>query len=477
MDAATAAVHGENAERRLRLATSALEAGRPELAREAIGRARAAGDASVLLDLAAGRAALVGGDGAAAEAAARSVLAGPADVDARLGALELLGRAQDFRGERDAAIATWTRQAAEAAAAGRTQAQLRAVVQLGKVELYAGQPPVRLHEAVELARAAGALVELSWAQENLAIALALQGDRPACLAVLAEAIPRARRLRLDQLAYLLMVEGATRSFVEEGAEAILDDADARLPTDDLRLHTAGVRGDIALRDGRYDDAVHWLRTCAEIVRTLPGVVPIDSPCWLVWALAAAGRPEEASAALAEARAMPDLARWYGRPVVVAAAGELLAGSVEGVDAAIAAAPGRMPVDVALMRLLGAEILPGPHAVRWLREALDLYTAAGSTRPAERVRHLLRAAGGPVPRRRRAVADVPPELAARGVTAREADVLRLLADGLSNAEIGARLHLSVRTVESYVSALLSKLGARGRGQLTAAALRLGRDADL
>ena len=72
----------------------------------------------------------------------------------------------------------------------------------------------------------------------------------------------------------------------------------------------------------------------------------------------------------------------------------------------------------------------------------------------------------MPRRRRPAAAVPEELASQGVTAREAEVLRLLGEGLSNADIAAKLFLSVRTVETHVSSLLAKLQLRSRGQLTA-----------
>jgi predicted ATPase/DNA-binding CsgD family transcriptional regulator len=49
----------------------------------------------------------------------------------------------------------------------------------------------------------------------------------------------------------------------------------------------------------------------------------------------------------------------------------------------------------------------------------------------------------------------------GVSAREAEVLDAVAEHLTNAEIGARLFISVRTVESHVSSLLRKLGAQDR----------------
>ena len=49
----------------------------------------------------------------------------------------------------------------------------------------------------------------------------------------------------------------------------------------------------------------------------------------------------------------------------------------------------------------------------------------------------------------------------GMTQRQAEVAQLLVDGLSNAEIAARLVLSVRTVDTHVAAILDKLNARTR----------------
>ena len=461
VDRATVARHAETPARRERMAISALEAGRPEIAAPIIERALAAGDASPLVSIAAGRAALVEGDAERALAYADKLLGDP---DARLSALELKGRAYDFLGQRGEAEAAWALQAAEAAAAGRVQAQLRAVVQLGKVELFAGRPPDRLHEAVALARAEGAFVELAWAQENLAIGLALHGDPAAAREVLDDAIRRCRELRLDQLPYLLVAAGAIASMRGDDWDPLLTEAEALAPTAEMRLHTYGVRGDIALRQGRYADAVEYLDECDAIMQSMPGIVPSDSPCWRVWALAAAGRPDDARVALDRARMMPDLERWHARPVILDGVDALFARDEEALDAALARV--QMPLDGALMRMLGAEMLEGSAQVRWLREAVDIYEQSGVTATADRVRRLLRAAGGSVPRRRRAAATVAPTLAAKGVTAREAEVLLLVGEGLSNGEIAARLFVSVRTVETHVSSLLQKLDARTRGQLTA-----------
>ena len=66
--------------------------------------------------------------------------------------------------------------------------------------------------------------------------------------------------------------------------------------------------------------------------------------------------------------------------------------------------------------------------------------------------------------------VPAEV---GVSARESEVLAALGEHLTNAEIGARLFISVRTVESHVSSLLRKLQVNDRRALAAVAATLRR----
>src|SRR6266487_519478 len=67
------------------------------------------------------------------------------------------------------------------------------------------------------------------------------------------------------------------------------------------------------------------------------------------------------------------------------------------------------------------------------------------------------------------------LARAGVTDREAEVLWAVAERLRNREIAARLHLSVRTVESHIAALLRKLGAPDRVALAETGVKLRRTA--
>ena len=63
-------------------------------------------------------------------------------------------------------------------------------------------------------------------------------------------------------------------------------------------------------------------------------------------------------------------------------------------------------------------------------------------------------------------------AASGLTARETEVLRMIAEGLANKEIAGRLGISEHTVKFHVSALLGKLGAGSRAEAIGLGIRQG-----
>ena len=105
----------------------------------------------------------------------------------------------------------------------------------------------------------------------------------------------------------------------------------------------------------------------------------------------------------------------------------------------------------------------------LQEALDGFQRLGAVPATRAVTQRLRSAGvrriarGP----RRSTINNPGQL-----TSRQVEILRLLADGLTNAEIATRLYITPKTVAHHVSAVLGKLGVRSRRQAAAEAARLG-----
>jgi DNA-binding CsgD family transcriptional regulator len=193
------------------------------------------------------------------------------------------------------------------------------------------------------------------------------------------------------------------------------------------------------------------RIAAEVAEALElSVERVDA--WAVGELAVwRHRAGDDASALADRAAAPFALELRGDPLAAAAAWEAL----------------RCPYDAAVARAHSAD-----DDAR--RAALEAFEALGARCAAAWVARSLRADGA-----RDVVIRTGPRAATRenpgGLTARELEVLALVAEGLRNADIAARLFLSERTVGHHVSAILRKLGVRSRAQAATEAARLGLDA--
>jgi DNA-binding CsgD family transcriptional regulator len=130
-----------------------------------------------------------------------------------------------------------------------------------------------------------------------------------------------------------------------------------------------------------------------------------------------------------------------------------------------------PLAVASLRAAEAALAAGDRdgAAERLRRATELAARLGARPLLTEIGDLARSAriqpdgdrGSP-----RAPATVP-----LGLTAREIEVLRLLAQGRSNPDIAAKLFISAKTVSVHVSSILAKMGVASRGEAAAEAHRL------
>jgi ATP/maltotriose-dependent transcriptional regulator MalT len=117
----------------------------------------------------------------------------------------------------------------------------------------------------------------------------------------------------------------------------------------------------------------------------------------------------------------------------------------------------------------ATALSESHDPEHMLTALGMLDELAAKPLATKVRRRLRALGvARIPRGPLTETRVNPA----GLTGRQVDVLRLLGQGLTNAQIAGRLVVSVRTVDSHVAAVLGKLGAASRQEAAVRAAELG-----
>ena len=232
-----------------------------------------------------------------------------------------------------------------------------------------------------------------------------------------------------------------------------------------------VRATALLADGRDDEAYEAMRAVEAIGRAdeAAGIHQGTAPVY-VDAAVATGRVVEARAVLAELEALherfgsPTLAATitYARPLVADddRAEELFGAADRELRAwPFLRARSLLAHGAWLRRRRRAADSRAP-----LRAARDACEALGAQPWADRARRELRAAGESSPQ------PAPP--AADALTAQEREIARLAASGLTNREIGQRLHLSHRTVGSHLYHAFPKLGITSRGELATALGHLG-----
>ena len=413
-----------------------------------------------------------GAEHQAAQAVALARQAGRPDLECE--ALEVMGLCGRLRDLNAAALAL--REALRLAEdAGLGPQHLHVLNELGTVEMLRDARGDRLEQARADALRAGALGLAAGIELNLAAVLTMTARFDGASAVAGAAGQTAGRLGLRPIeAASQMLLGLIAAY--QGRRRDMDRrlaaAEALAPDDaDLRAGAWGLgRGMLALLEEDRPAAIRaFARARAEAPDQHARILnPYQGPELLLQALAGqvtAGQVEQAAASAVRAARWPQL--WAGTTLAIVRGAD---GDQPGDGQALAAAleaGDRYPIFCAIaQRLAGEAALRDKWGdpVALLRSADATFTRFGVRRAAAACQGLLRAAGQRAPRRRSGDAGLPAGLLRAGVTRREAEVLDLVADRLTNPEIAQRLYLSPRTVEKHVAALMLKLGAADRATL-------------
>jgi DNA-binding CsgD family transcriptional regulator len=402
--------------------------------------------------------------------------------DVECEALEVLGRVSRLH-DRAAGVSYFEQAARLAEIHGLPVWQLRARQELAVLATWDCGPRPLL-EVRELAERAGALVTVAQMDLLLADSGLSRLDYPTCLTAARSCVELSRRLGLATLPVaLLWLAGAHAMADDEAAmEAALAEAERAAPGDPRIVGDAWGRVR-ATRHALREDRVRLRRALNASMPFVRAAPPTRSVFGgrVYWALLCTMEDDDlgalARAELRGSRLARSPLRWlFGLMDAVALgrqgrrldATELAAESIGSFDAAV-----MFGAPLFLRLVAEAAVRDGwGEPVPWLRDAQAFFAERGFDKVARACRALLKAAGAPVPRRGRGESVVPAEWRAVGVTSREMDVLKMIAEGLPNREIAHRLYLSPRTVEHHVASLLRRTGAPSRAALGAAVSRAG-----
>ena len=463
----------------LLLGSAALAAGRWEAAEEHATAARTLtkGDPARLarVDALAAQAAIGRNDLDTAVTLATIALEGArraGQVAVECEALEVIGRAQRGRDVRRAEAA-FAEAYTAAAAAGLRLWEVRALQELGTIDMFMSLSPDRLLEARRMAVSLGALSTAAVVDLQLGALYDERGELAEALAAAVRCEEVSRRWRLSTLPMSLGIQAAAHARLGD-REAMERACAAALATGEDQDHVVQavqgntlpifhvVQGDLVAAVRAADAAMDVLRRNPTAAQPFPGL----------WALLRTVVDDGGDEARREVGALPVDAP-VSRELLVAAeavglgrAGDATAAEIRFAEADAGLRLRQGGFRRALTHLI---VAPAAHAdgwgepVSWLRGALATFEAKGLDALAGRCRAVLREVGAPVPRRGRGeAATVPALLAARGITAREVDVLALVARGATNREVGEALFISVRTVDKHVERLLQKTGTTRAG---------------
>jgi DNA-binding CsgD family transcriptional regulator len=402
------------------------------------------------------------------------------DPELRCEALELLAMSLRPR-DLTAAAGVLRRELAAAERARLVLWRLRALNELGTVEVMRDARGDQLRRAHQLAIRVGALDTAASTLINLAGLYVMTDVIPEALAAAEQARQLAAPLGATQaVAAATAVEAVAHGLAGRRAEMeqLLRRAIELAPDDaDIAAYaTGGARGVVALLFEERAEALAAFARARELGTPIRAADPWHTAL-LVRAVQGDATVSEVEAEQAEATVG---ARWpgawlgYAHAVTLAAAGDATAAEAAFRKAERAA--DRYPLFRAIARRLAAEAAldhPFGDPVTWLRDAEAAFVSRRLPRIASACRGLLSRAGAPATRRRgRDDAALAPDLLRFGITAREAEVLELVGEHLSNKGIAARLYLSPRTVEKHVASLLLKTGAADRASLGQLARRRG-----
>jgi DNA-binding CsgD family transcriptional regulator len=357
--------------------------------------------------------------------------------------------------------------------------EIHTLVRLGNDDALRDGNLERLEQARRQATLVGSVIAQCQAEQSIALYTILEGDFATAEALTDKALATTTRLKLlENTQYVLVVRAILaghRGRRKEMEEAFWQfrrwEGDTQ-PQFVPRMYGLA-RTFCALLEENRARAQEELAKALSAEETTPSVLQLGGRHGLHLLLSAlsGAEPDVDSSQL----------RWdrmfalYAKAVLAGRAGRGDEATAAVTEALVVGAPYAMGKHLGLRLTCEAALADGwGTPVDWLRAAEDHFHGADVPAVASACRALLRSSGVRVAQRRTGLSEIPTALRSAGLTVREYEVLRLLADRLGNREIADRLHLSPRTVEKHVSSLITKTGLPNRIALSEYAVTTAND---